>query len=167
MQGIYYQSSILEMLYRAEESNTTNCECSTFERYLIGTSVFDCTEAMKFNTNDVYDYYSSHNLDSMTLDSIGSDSLIYFSQQNPNQEISMKQINDIIVAASLYDLHGVDNLTGTTVFSPPGFLWGSDIGCCGNYNFYCLFSSVTCFLQNFACYCCSEWHCGSCSSECD
>lgn len=163
VQGMFYQATILLMQVRKNEAGSTNCNCSTYGGYLSGDATFACTEDMIYTTDFVNNYYSNSNLDSISMDTLGFDSVIAYTTNNPNQLISQKKIDDIVIS-NMSNPAPIHNPSGAPIYG--NGLSGRDPGCVGSYDGPCWFSHPLALLHDIACECCRQWHCGwACNRE--
>jgi len=163
-QAIFYHTSMLKMMNRKREQSQNECTCWTHIPYLQGESSFACTEDIVMNTSELNNILIE-NHDTTEVDSIGIDSVIRYTGNNPSIEITQYQVHQMMMADEP-DQWEVDTISYSPRLLFCFFLDGSDLGCCGNYSGPCWYCHVLCLMHDIVCYCCDSDLClGGCKPE--
>ena len=177
--SIAYHLSTLKSAKRAYAMELEDCNCSTYDSYVGGKSPFFCSEDKLVSRVEALELFNGKRARANFL---GRKFI-------PTKTINyLKQLQKDYVAASYIDLilnkEFNDFWTNTLTekerksvllkVSDGGgssskqivpnclfyhAIYGSDCGCCANYDFYCLYCSYVCYKHDKACEECDKWWC--------
>jgi hypothetical protein len=187
--SIFYHLAVFNTARRAYESRrSSDCQCEINHKYLSGTSPFFCAEDIVVSADWAYDLIKEKSLvnkiagqqfipklslkylsgrsgqyiSASKIDKLLKEELDLFyrklktkeRQQIYNQNLTISKI-PTITTRSEYD-EGLSYLECLMM----GVFWGTQCGCCGNYEGPCLLCSLVCLWHDFDCILCDKWYCG-------
>lgn len=168
IQSSFYHLSVYSTIIRSFE-NTKDCECTTLPAYLVGKSAFWCQEDYFFNVNELISYYDD-NKDYLLSLKGGEKEYNYLKEIEGNKDkVSNKELFSLHHSVKKYkeaaqsEFKKAQNNNNFLNKDRDDCWWGiygSDLGCCGNYSGCCWFASMDCLRHDIACLKCDKWHCG-------
>lgn len=174
IQSSFYHLSIYSTIIRSFE-NKKDCECTTLPAYLVGKSAFWCQEDYFFNVNELISYYNE-NKDYLLNHKGGEKEYNYLKKiEGSIDNVSNKELFSLHHSVKKYreatqnEFKKAQNNNNFLSKDRDDCWWGiygSDLGCCGNYSGCCWFASLECLRHDIACIKCDKWHCGpACKME--
>ncbi len=176
IQSLFFHNAILNTIRRSLKENK-NCECTPHPGYLLDKTPFFCTEDYYINPQE---YLKAIDKSNYVKSSLDKKAYAYLQQNRDKISISIDKVLTIYESKVEYlnrveyTRTKINNLTSNKTINENNLagiaesdcMKGTDLGCCGNYEGCCWYSSMFCLAHDIKCYCCSKWHCGpGCKKE--
>ena len=158
--SIHYYESAINTLRRSIEQNTI-LEGTIHPGFLLDKNYF------VFQEDDIVDLtiFDSEKIAELTerIHYPEDQQLVNFLSSTQLEKVSFSTLYNFYTTTAEFDNFLNDSIIAQSngcVSANCYIGCGGDLGCCGNYNFCCIYSSTFCLIHDYRCENCAYWHCG-------
>jgi hypothetical protein len=176
IQSIFLQNAVLNTAKRSYV-NSNQCKCTPIPSYFVDKTDFWCQEDYLVKPAS---FINNINKSGYKISDKETEILNYLITVKDSNTISIDNVFNILIPkdnymsnlAYQYNIESGKTLKYSTFTNSSNRhpcllgLYGSDIGCCGNYSGCCYYASTFCFNHDIDCIRCDHWYCGwQCTSN--